>query len=178
VDTRTNIALIGFMGAGKTAAGRVLADRMRKQFVELDAIIAERAGKPIMDIFREDGEIAFRELEIAATKEVADGNNLVIACGGGLVLNRINVDRLRRNGRIVYLTAAPSVILKRTASVKNERPLLETADRVLKIKEMLSFRKPFYEGAADFKINTSRLSVESIVTEIIKGLRGDAGFSF
>lgn len=178
MESKTNIALVGFMGAGKTAVGRALAQKLRRQFVELDTIIAERTGKPIMDIFRDDGEIAFRELEIAVTKEVAGDNNLVIACGGGLVLNRINVDRLQRNGRIVYLTTAPSIILKRTAGAKNERPLLETADRAMKIKEMLSFRKPFYERAADFKVNTSRLSVESVVTEIIERLRGDAGFNF
>jgi shikimate kinase len=178
VDSKTNIALVGFMGTGKTAVGRALSHKLRRQFVELDTIIAERTGKPIMDIFRDDGEIAFREMEIAVTKEVVGSTNLVIACGGGLVLNRINVDRLQQNGRIVYLTAAPSVILKRTAGAKNERPLLETTDRAAKIREMLSFRKPFYERAADFKINTSRLSVESIVTEIINRLQGDAGFSF
>ena len=84
---KSNIALIGFMGTGKTAVGRVLADRLSMQFIELDAIIEQRAGKTIPEIFVQDGEIAFRELEIEATRDVAEKENTVVACGGGVVLS-------------------------------------------------------------------------------------------
>ncbi|MDP2930936.1 MAG: shikimate kinase, partial [Chloroflexota bacterium] len=140
--------------------------KLGKQFIEMDALIEQKAGKPIPRIFAEDGEIAFRELELAVTKEIAARKNVVIACGGGLVLNRINIDRLKQESVIVYLTAAPGLILKRTAGDES-RPLLNTDDRVRRIRQLLKFRKPFYERAADITINTSRLNIESVVKLII-----------
>jgi len=110
---KSSIALIGFMGVGKTAVGKVLAKRLNKEFVELDYLIEQKAGKPISEIFEQDGEVAFRELEIKVTKEVAKNKNQIIACGVGIVLNKINIDRLKRDSIIVYLTASPRVILKR-----------------------------------------------------------------
>lgn len=165
---KSSIALIGFMGTGKTVVGKALAGSLRKEFVELDALIEQKAGKTIPEIFRQDGEIAFRELEIEAAKEVAERKNVVIACGGGLVLNKINIDRLRKECLIVYLTASPEVIIKRTATDENERPLLSVANRDLKIKELLKFRKPFYERAADITINTSRMDIDSVVAQIME----------
>ena len=122
---KTNIALIGYMGTGKTAVGLILAEKLNRKFLELDWMIEERAGKTIPDIFKEGGETAFRELEIEATKNVAIEKNAVIACGGGIVLNKINIDRLREGGVIAYLTASPEVILERVSVEKGQRPLLE-----------------------------------------------------
>ena len=173
---KTNIALIGFMGVGKTAVGRVLAEKLRKNFVELDSLIEQRAGKPIPDIFQQDGEVAFRELELEVTKEVATDENLVIACGGGIVLNKINIDRLRANARIIYLTASPGVILKRVANEEGQRPLLEVNNPIQTIREMLSFRKPFYERAADITIDTSKLDIDAVAEQIISKLEGDESF--
>ncbi len=173
---KTNIALIGFMGTGKTAVGRVLAEKLRKNFVELDSLIEQKARKSIPDIFQQDGEIAFRELEIEVTKEVSKDKNLVIACGGGIVLNKINIDRLRENARMVYLTASPGVILKRVANEERQRPLLEVDNPTLTIREMLSFRKPFYERAADITINTSKLDIDSVAEQIISKLKDDESF--
>ena len=163
---KTNIALIGFMGVGKTAVGRALAEKLKKQFAELDYLIEQKAGKSIPDIFQRDGEIAFRELEIEVTKEVATAKNLVIACGGGIVLNKINIDRLRQEAIIVYLTASLQVILKRTSGDGVRRPLLEVANPALTVRELLKFRKPFYELAADIKIDTSKLDINSVVAQI------------
>ena len=174
---KTNITLIGFMGTGKTAVGKVLAEKMQKKFVELDSLIEQKAGKPITDIFQQDGEITFRELEIEVTKEVSGDENLIIACGGGVVLNKINIDRLRQHSRIVYLTASPAAILSRTSGT-NERPLLNVSEQALRIKELLKFRKPFYERAADIKINTTRLDVESVTEQIIDKLKEDESFHF
>ena len=167
---KTNIALIGFMGVGKTQVGKALATKLDKEFVELDSLIEHKAGKSIPEIFEQNGEVAFRELEIEVTKEVSRNRNLVIACGGGIVLNKINIDRLKKEGIIIYLIASPRAILKRTASDENERPLLEVDNPTLTISELLRFRKPFYERAADVKINTSKLDIDSVAEQIISKL--------
>lgn len=175
---KTNIALIGYMGTGKTAVGQLLAEKLNRKFLELDWMIEEQAGKTIPDIFRQGGEIAFREYEIAATKNVAGEKNAVIACGGGIVLNKINIDRLRENGKTVYLIASPEVILARVSGEKGQRPLLEVEDQMKTIREMLDFRKPFYERAADITIDTSELSVGQVAERIIEKLEEDESFDF
>lgn len=175
---KSNIALIGFMGTGKSAVGKVLAKKLQRKFIELDSVIEQKAAKSIPDIFRQDGEIGFRELEIEATKDVAREKRAVIACGGGVVLNRINIDRLRENAVIVYLTASPGVILKRTSRDQNIRPLLTVADQALRIRELLKFRKPFYERAADVTINTSKLDIEGVTGQILERLRDDESLNF
>jgi len=168
---KTSIALIGFMGTGKTVVGRLLAEKLGKEFIELDALIEKKAGKSIPEIFRQDGEIRFRELEIDTAREVADKENAVIACGGGIVLNKINIDRLKRTCAIVCLTASPAVILKRTSGDKDGRPLLAVTERALQIKELMKFRRPFYERAAEITINTSGMSPDSVAGRIIEILR-------
>ena len=167
---KSNIVLIGFMGAGKTAVGKALAERLHREFIELDSLIKKKAGKSIMEIFQQDDEVTFRELEIEAAREASHKENAVIACGGGIVLNQINMDRLRRNSTIIYLEAAPSAILKRARKGGEKRPLLEVADPASAIRELLKFRKPLYERAADIRINTSGLSIESAVNRIIQKL--------
>ena len=174
---RTNIALIGFMGTGKSAVGRALAEKLGREFVEMDRLIEERAGKSILEIFRQDGEIAFRELEIEAAKRVAQGADQVIACGGGMVLNKINTDRLRETSRMVYLKASPRKILERTSAGENERPLLDAPDPAQRIRELLDFRKPFYQRSADITIDTSRLSIDRVTDLIIHRLKDDEGFN-
>ncbi len=173
---KTNIALIGFMGAGKTAVGQLLARKLGRKFVELDLLIEQQAEKSIPEIFQQDGEIAFRELEIEVTKQIAKETDSVIACGGGLVLNKINIDRLRESSRIVYLTASPGVILKRTARQAGQRPLLAVDNPALAVDELLKFRKPFYERAADITINTSKSGIEPVTEQIIERLKKDESF--
>ena len=170
---KTNIALIGFMGTGKTAVGTVLAEKLGKEFVELDSLIERKAGKTIPEIFEQDGEIAFRELEIEVTKEATRKKNAVIACGGGVVLNKINIDRLGQGATIVYLTASPGAILKRVLKEGEKRPLLNTETKTKKIQELLNLRKPFYERAADITVNTSKLSIDSVAEQIVEKLGED-----
>jgi len=174
---KTNVALIGFMGAGKTAVGEALAKKLGRKFVELDLLIERKAGKSIPEVFQHDGEVAFRELEIEATREIAKEKNLVIACGGGLVLNKINIDRLREESIIVYLTASPGAILKRVSSEEGQRPLLEVDNPTQTIRELLRFRKPFYKRAADITINTSKLDTDSVAEQIINRLKKDESFN-
>ena len=174
---KTSIALIGFMGAGKTAVGKALAKKLNRKFVDLDYLIKHKVGKPIPEIFQQDGEDAFRELEIEVAKEVSRDKNLVIACGGGIVLNKINIDRLKNDSVIVYLTASPRVILKRTSGDREGRSLLNVSDRISVIRELLRFRKPFYERAADIKINTSKLDIDSVIEQVISRLKEDERFN-
>jgi shikimate kinase len=173
---KTSIALIGFMGTGKTAVGKLLAEKLGKGFIEMDAMIEKKAGKPIPDIFRDEGEIAFRELEINVTREVAGRNNAVIACGGGIVLNKINIDRLGKECVIVCLAASLAVILKRTSTDKDGRPLLAVNDRTRQVKELMAFRRPYYERSADITVNTSRLTPSTIVRKIIEKVKEHESF--
>jgi len=167
---KTNIALIGFMGAGKTAAGRLLAEKLGKKLVELDSLIELKAGKSIPDIFHKDGEAAFRQLEIEVTREVAGNMNQIIACGGGVVLNQINIDRLKEGAVVVYLTASPEVVLQRVSDDSSVRPLLENSNKELAIRELLKFRQPLYEQAADIEIDTSEMDVGVVAEQVITRL--------
>jgi shikimate kinase len=96
---------------------------------------------------------------------------VVVACGGGIVLNRINIDRLKQKCVIVYLTATPGVIWRRVSRGAGGRPLLDVDNPRLRIQEMLKFRRPLYEHAADIAVDTSKLDVDSVVEEIIKRLK-------
>ena len=166
---KTNIALIGFMGTGKTAVGRLLAEKLRRRFIELDSVIEKKAGKSIPEIFVADGEIAFRELEIKATKEAARTKRTVIACGGGIVLDKENIRIMKETGTIICLSASTEVILKRTLGFIH-RPLLNVKRPDEKIEILLKFRAPFY-AQADYTIDTSNLSIEDVVKKIIKILK-------
>ena len=174
---KTSIALIGFMGTGKTVVGKAVAEKLGKDFVELDVLIEQKAGKSIPEIFQQEGEVAFRELEIEVAKEVSENKNQIIACGGGVVLNKINIDRLKKDSVIVYLTASPRVILKRVSDDGGERPLLQVTNPALTIQELLRFRKPFYEQAADIRIDTSRLDIGAVAEQIINRIKQVEDFS-
>jgi len=173
---KNNIVLTGFMGTGKTAVGQALAKRLNRQFIEVDSKIEQMAGKSISDIFKDNGEIYFRELEIGAIKQAAAGKKQVIACGGGVVLNTINVDRLRETGVIINLVASAQIILQRTAGNAGSRPLLDVQQPAERIRELLKFRKPFYDKAADLIINTSKLNIDTVADKIIDRLKNYAGF--
>lgn len=168
---KTNIALIGFMGAGKTVVAKILAEKLGKELVEIDNLIEFKAGKTIPDIFRLYGEVNFRELEIEITKEVAAGYNQIIDCGGGIVLNKINIDRLKEGAVVIYLMVSPGVIQQRIGGDCITRPLLVKGDKALTIREMLEFRQPFYESAADIEIDTSTLDIVTIADTIITRLQ-------
>jgi shikimate kinase len=165
-----NIALIGFMGAGKSVVGRMLASRLHKEHVDMDSLIAERAGQTIAEIFDHLGESAFRELEERAAAEASVKDCSVISCGGGIVLNPANVERLRSKAVIVYLQAQPSALLERVARGGEIRPLLETADRATAISALLDARRAMYEQAADIVVDTTDMTIEEVVNEIIAGL--------
>ena len=173
---KNSIALIGFMGTGKTVVGKALAERLGKEFIETDTLVEAKDGRSIPEIFRRYGETAFRELEIEVVKEVASRDNAVIAGGGGVVLNKINIDRLVEKCIIVNLKASPTVIARRTSVGVGNRPLLAGDDRLAQINELLRYRRPYYRRAADLEINTSRLSIAAVVDTIIDKLRDNADY--
>ena len=173
---KTSIALIGFMGSGKTVVGKALAEKLGKEFVEMDILIEQKAGKTIPEIFQEDGEVRFRELEIEVAKELSGKKNAVIACGGGVVLNKINIDRLGAECIIVYLRASPQVILRRTSGDRDERPLLRAADKDAHTRELIKYRQPFYERAADMEIDTSKMGVDSVAERVTKKVKADESY--
>ena len=168
---KNSIALIGFMGTGKSEVGKALAEKTGKELLEMDSLIEQKAGKTIPEVFKQDGEIHFRELEIEVAREVSGKKNVVVTCGAGAVVNTINIDRLREEFVIICLTASPEVILRRTSADGDTRPMLWSEDKVLRIRELLKFRQPFYDRAADFKMSTSKLSADTIADKIIKRLK-------
>ncbi|MBN2239360.1 MAG: shikimate kinase [Dehalococcoidales bacterium] len=175
-NMKNSLALIGYMGTGKTLIGRILAERLDLNLVETDRLIEQRAGITIPELFEREGETGFREREIAAVKEITGEGFSVIACGGGLVLNRINIDRLKENCVIVYLRASPKTILKRVSGEAGQRPLLEVEDQLKTITEMLKFRRPLYERAADITVNTTGISPNEVADKIILKLEQYEGF--
>ena len=168
---KTGIALIGFMGTGKTVVGRLLAEKLGKSFIELDAEIEKKAGKPVAAIFREDGEASFRKMEAQMIASISARKNTVVACGGGIVLDKSNVFRLKQEYVIVCLSATPAVILERISGEQDKRPLLDVADKSKKIGELLSARRPLYEQAADITIETSGIAPPGVVQKIIGALK-------
>ena len=169
---KTNIALIGFMGTGKTTIARAIARKLGKTLVEMDVLIEQRADKSVADIFKDDGEIAFRQLEIDVTREIAERDNQVIACGGGIVLNRINIDRLKKKAVTILLTVSFDVIEKRVSAGAAVRPLLAgSKDKTQTIRELMAFRQPFYERAADITVDSSNLGIEATADLIIEKIK-------
>ena len=167
---KNNIVIIGFMATGKTSVAQALASKLGKEYVSIDDLIAKKANKEIPKIFEDDGEIKFRELEIEIVKKVSEKDDIVIDCGGGVVLNWINVVRLKEKGIKVLLTASVERILERSSS-STERPLLNVQNTKEKIVELLKFREPFYKKAADMIIDTTNQSIDNIVTQILDFLK-------
>ncbi len=168
-----NIVLIGFMGTGKTEVGRILSQRLGYVLVDADTEIEKEQGMTITEIFKQYGEPKFREIESNVIKRLSEVKNAVISTGGGAVLRQENMDNLRRNGVVVCLTASPETILKRTSN-NNDRPLLQVDNPLQKIKELLEFRKPYYEKA-DIMIDTEGKSPIEVAEEIIEktGIKKD-----
>jgi len=168
--TKSSIALIGFMATGKTSVGQKLAEFLGNeyQFVETDQLIIEDVGKSIPKIFAEDGEITFREYEITACKKASKYEKHIISCGGGIVLNKINIDYLKQNCYVVLLQTTAKEIYKRAMNDGQEtRPVIDKEDPKREIENVLNFRKPFYEAAAEIIVDTTNKSIDEIVKEII-----------
>ena len=160
-----NIVLVGFMGTGKSAVGRVIAQKLEFHFIDTDDVIEQTSKAKISDIFAEHGEDYFRNLESQAVKSVALMKNQVVATGGGVVLRSSNIDLLRTGGPIFCLNATPKAIWDRVRSSRS-RPLLRGPEPLKKIETLLDKRAPYY-ALADHQIETTGVSVDRVADEII-----------
>ncbi|MBN1801357.1 MAG: shikimate kinase [Candidatus Lokiarchaeota archaeon] len=168
---KDSIALIGFMATGKSTIGKILVEKIGKDysFIETDQLIVKDAGKSIPSIFSEDGEIRFREYEIAACKKASEMTHVVVSCGGGVILNKINIDYLKRSCHIVLLTASTREIYDRAMKDgKESRPVINKKDPKTEIENVLNFRRPFYQAAAEIIIETTGRTIEDITSEILE----------
>lgn len=166
---KKNIALVGFMGAGKTVVGKALARHLGMIFVDSDETIVERERRSINDIFAKDGEPYFRKVEKEVIKEISQRDGLVIACGGGAVLDKDNMLNLQRNGVVIYLQTSADVIFERTKNY-DHRPLLNVENPKKQIEDILKTRAPFY-SQAEYTIDTSKLTIDEVVNKILEILR-------
>ncbi len=164
-----NIVLTGFMGTGKTEVGRELSNILGWKLVDVDDEIVKSKGMSINELFSAFGEPAFRDIETEAIKKMSVYKSVIISTGGGAVLRQENMDVLRKNGIIVCLTASPEIILERTGN-SDERPLLRAENPLEKIRELLDFRKPFYEKA-DIVIETENRTPRQIAGDIIERIK-------
>ncbi len=173
---RENIVLVGFMGSGKSSIGRQLARRLGFQFLDTDQLIVERTRKEISQIFAEQGEAAFRDLETATLHSIAHLNRCVIATGGGAVIREQNRELMRELGFVVCLTASEEVIFERV-SRNSKRPLLQTADPRGTLSALLASRREFYASAAQFTLDTTQLSHSQAVEGVIAAAREAFGWT-
>lgn len=160
-----NLALIGFMGTGKSCVGRLAAETMHFTFLDTDHVIEARAGKSIADLFTTEGEPAFRQWERRVVEELTRRQRTVIATGGGMPADEANLASLKTHALVVCLWASPEAIWERVRAHEH-RPLLNDPDPLAKIRELLAARERFYRQA-DVLVNTEMRSVREVVQHVI-----------
>jgi shikimate kinase len=163
-----NYYLIGMMGSGKSTVGKLLAKKLETPFLDLDHYIEVKNNKSINDIFKEKGENYFRQLETNALSEIK-GSEIVVACGGGIILNHENRKKISSNGKVIFLKASISSLIKRLLSNK-DRPLLNDKNIGNELIKIWNERKNYYNETAEITINTDGYTPESISSLIIENL--------
>ena len=164
-----NIYLIGLMGAGKSTAGRLLAQTMGREFYDSDDEIVKRTGASIPTIFEIEGEAGFREREQRMIAELCAKKSVILGTGGGAILREANREALKNTGWVVYLSTSPERLINRTRYDKN-RPLLQTANPLSVLTQLYEVRHPIYQGLADIVITTGAGHVTHVVAHIIEQL--------
>jgi len=160
-----NIFLIGPMGVGKSTIGRQLADKIGRKFIDSDSEIEKKTGASIDLIFEIEGEEGFRKRECKMIEELTGLNQVVLATGGGAILDSDNRNYLKQRGTVIYLKASTEKLVQRTERGSG-RPLLQTDDKLGRIQDLLATREPWYEETADLIIHTDDHSVKEIVSDI------------
>jgi shikimate kinase len=164
-----NIALIGFMGTGKSSVGRLIAEQLRFPLVDTDEMIVSRAGKSIADIFAQEGESRFREYESQIVAELIAHKRAVICTGGGLGANEANLASLKQHALVVCLWASPEKIWERVRN-QTHRPLLQGPDPMAKIRELLADREHSYKQA-DVLLSTDVRSLKEVAAQVLHQFR-------
>ncbi len=170
---KENIFMIGFMGSGKSSVSLQLADMTGMPKMEMDQIITERENMTIAEIFAQKGEPYFRELETNLLREFGTTGPQIVSCGGGVAMNELNVEEMRKSGTIVCLSATPEVIYDRVKDSR-ERPLLNGNMNVEYIAKLMEERRPFYEKAADMIIDTTHKRIDKIAEAILEAVALEA----
>lgn len=164
------VFLVGPMGAGKTTIGRHLARLLGKSFVDLDQEIEQSCGADIAWIFDVEGEVGFRKRESAMLREVASRNNMVIATGGGAVLDSENRVLMKRSGTVVYLSVAAKVLYNRMQQ-DTKRPLLQVGDKKAVIESIVKEREPLYKEIADIVVDGHQKTPAAAAQELASLIR-------
>ena len=175
-NSTNNIFLVGLMGSGKTTIGRSLAKKLNLHFVDADQEIEARTGASIPLIFEIEGEASFRQREADVIRDLTAQQGIVLATGGGAVLNETSRQLLRERGTVIYLRASVASILQRTSHDKN-RPLLQTGDPRAKIEALSRERAPLYQEVAHIIIETGRPNVHSVVHTILSQIQSNTNSS-
>ena len=165
-----NIVLIGYRGSGKSTVGRRLASLMERRFVDTDDLVESKEGQ-ISEIVKAHGWDYFRTIEKRIVEEISKEDNLVIALGGGAVLDPVNITNLEKNGFIIWLRADPEVLRKRMNQDPRtiaSRPTLTGKGTIEELEEMISIRESFYESASEIQVDTSTLHAEAVVEHILR----------
>lgn len=162
----TSIYLVGLMGAGKTTVGRALARRLGKSFVDSDHEIEARTGVPVATVFELEGEAGFRAREAQVIAELCALDRVVLATGGGAVLDPANRQALAAHGFVIYLRAAPRDLWMRTRN-DHTRPLLQTADPLARLEALYRQRDPLYTEVADLVVDSGKQRSGLLVTRIL-----------
>lgn len=153
------------MGTGKSTVGRAVAQELGFEFVDTDHLIESRLGVSIADVFAQQGEVVFRNFERDVVVELESKHKLVISTGGGLIINPANLASLKSHALVICLWASPEDIWERVRT-HSHRPLLQTADTLGKIRELLAAREPFYRQA-DVLIHTGLRSVREVTQQVL-----------
>ena len=161
-----NIIFVGPMGAGKTTIGKQLAREIKRPFYDSDREIEKRTGADIPLIFELEGEEGFRKREKAVLQDLTNLKDIVLATGGGAVLDPENRELFNQRGFVIYLSAPLEHLLNRTSKDRN-RPLLQTADPGKKLREILEIRDPLYREVADVIIETDNGAVRNVVKKLV-----------
>ena len=169
VEVPGNVYLVGLMGAGKTSVGRVLARRLKKAFIDSDQEIEKRTGVRIPVVFDIEGEEGFRRREAAVLRELVEFSPIVLATGGGIVLDAENRRLLHSTGIVIYLRAEPSELWLRTRHDRS-RPLLQGGNPLRRLEELRVIRDPLYLETAHLVVDTGSQSIRTLVGRIERAL--------
>jgi shikimate kinase len=175
-DNQPNLVLIGYRATGKSAVGALLAEILGRPFVDLDELLVQEAGRPIVEIVAKGGWAEFRQREKELVARFRRGQGQVLATGGGVVLDPENIEVLRESGIIIWLTADPETIQARLAQDLPRdvnRPSLTGSDTIREVAEVLEARRPLYQAAAQITVDTTHRDVAQVVELVLAAIKAE-----